>query len=198
MPAVWLAFFATPTQLARLSTPPNFLLMAAFMLHYFYRDLIFPWRIRGGKPTPFIVWLLAFVFCVYNGYMQTAYLLNEAPTDRAITPRLAAGLTLWLAGWAVNLRSDNALISLRKPSDKKGAYKIPRGGAIEYVSAANYAGEILEWAGWALASWSLPAAAFAVFTFCNLAPRGWRHHQWYRQKFPRYPRGRRAVIPFLW
>jgi hypothetical protein len=44
--------------------------MAAFMLHYFYRDLIFPLRLRGGKPTPFVVWAMAAVFCVYNGYMQ--------------------------------------------------------------------------------------------------------------------------------
>ena len=47
-----------------------------------------------------------------------------------------------------------------------------------FVSAANYTGEIIEWSGWALASWSLPAAAFAFFTFANLAPRGWRHHLW--------------------
>lgn len=59
--------------------------------------------------------------------------------------------------------------------------------------------EMVEWGGWALAAWpSLPAAAFAAFTFFNLAPRGWRHHLWYKQRFPRYPRERRAVIPFLW
>lgn len=38
----------------------------------------------------------------------------------------------------------------------------------------------VEWAGWAVAAYpSLPAVAFAVFTFSNLAPRGWRHHLWY-------------------
>lgn len=37
----------------------------------------------------------------------------------------------------------------------------------------------VEWAGWAVAAYpSLPAIAFAVFTFANLAPRGWRHHLW--------------------
>lgn len=59
--------------------------------------------------------------------------------------------------------------------------------------------QIVEWSGFALAAWpSLPAAAFAFFTFCNLAPRGWRHHQWYQRRFPRYPKSRRAVIPFIW
>lgn len=37
VPAVWLAFFATPDQLARLSAPANALLMALFLLHYLNR-----------------------------------------------------------------------------------------------------------------------------------------------------------------
>ncbi len=35
-------------------------------------------------------------------------------------------------------------------------------------------GEIIEWTGFAIASWSLPALAFAVFTFCNTGPRGYK------------------------
>ena len=174
--------------------------MGTFLLHYFNRDLIFPFRIRAGKPTPFIVWLLAAVFCVYNGYMQTRYLLEEAPLDTTahLHPRFLIGLSLWAIGWGINLHSDTILISLRKPTEKKGGYKIPRGGMFEYVSAANYFGEILEWFGWAVASGSLPAAAFAVFTFANLAPRGWKHHLWYKKQFKSYPKSRRAVLPFIW
>jgi 3-oxo-5-alpha-steroid 4-dehydrogenase len=66
------------------------------------------------------------------------------------------------------------------------------------VSGANYFGEIVEWCGYALAAQSLPATAFAVFTFANTAPRAWRHHQWYQEKFDDYPKNRWAVIPFLW
>ena len=70
----------------------------------------------------------------------------------------------------------SALLLMLPPA---AGYKIPRGGTFEYVSAANYFGEIVEWSGFALAAApSLPAAAFAFFTFANLAPRGWRHHQW--------------------
>ncbi|RYG55129.1 hypothetical protein EON66_06025 [archaeon] len=42
-----------------------------------------------------------------------------------------------------------------------------QGGLFELVSGANFFGEILEWAGFALAAWSLPTFAFAFFTFCN-------------------------------
>jgi hypothetical protein len=45
-------------------------------------------------------------------------------------------------------------------AEADAGYKIPRGGAFEVVSAANYFGEILEWAGFALAAYpSLPAGA---------------------------------------
>lgn len=32
-----------------------------------------------------------------------------------------------------------------------------QGGAFDFVSGANFFGEILEWAGYAVAAWSLPA-----------------------------------------
>ena len=76
-------------------------------------------------------------------------------------------------------------------------YKIPRGGCFEYVSGANYFGEMLEWCGYAVAANSLPAAAFAFFTISNIGPRGWQHHLWYKKHFLEYPKHRRAVIPFL-
>lgn len=37
VPAAWLAFFATPDQLARLSAPANALLMTLFLVHYLNR-----------------------------------------------------------------------------------------------------------------------------------------------------------------
>jgi hypothetical protein len=77
---------------------------------------------------------------------------------------------------------------------------VARGGLFEFVSAANYAAECLEWAGWALAAAPAPGpAAFAAFTFANLAPRAHAHHAWYQATFgARYPPHRRAIIPWLW
>lgn len=46
------------------------LLTAAFLSHYIYRVVIFPWRMRSGKGTPLSVWALAFLFCIVNGTLQ--------------------------------------------------------------------------------------------------------------------------------
>jgi hypothetical protein len=56
---------------------------------------------------------------------------------------------------------------------------------------------MVQWAGWALATWSLAGLAFAVYTGANLAPRALAHHAWYRQRFPDYPARRRALVPFV-
>lgn len=46
-------------------------LLACFMVHYFHRAFLYPLLVqRGGKPTPLLVWLMALVFCTYNGFMQ--------------------------------------------------------------------------------------------------------------------------------
>lgn len=144
----------------------------------------------------------------------------------------------------INIHSDHILRTLRKPGES--AYRIPRGraaphhpvpcrrdgdavvcccagGMFELVSGANFLGEIVEWCGYALATWSLPAFAFAFFTACSIGPRAYHHHRCvtadatkasagpvamttgspllscrdYKQRFEDYPRSRAAIIPFL-
>ena len=87
------------------------------------------------------------------------------------------------------------MFRLRQPGET--GYKIPRGGTYRWVSCPNYLGEMLQWLGWAIASWSLAGAAFAVFTLANLLPRAIAVHRWYKDEFPDYPPARRAVIPYL-
>ncbi|GFH11203.1 steroid 5-alpha-reductase DET2 [Haematococcus lacustris] len=118
-----------------------------------------------------------------------------APNSK-ISPLAAVGIAIQIVGWFNVMQADRILTSLRKPGET--GYKIPQGGPFRLVSAGNYASEILEWCGYALAARALPAAAFAFFAFCNLAPRAWRHHKWYLSKFEDYPKARRAVIPFVW
>nr|XP_002721861.1 3-oxo-5-alpha-steroid 4-dehydrogenase 1 [Oryctolagus cuniculus] len=181
----------------RLHHWPSRILLAMFLVHYMQRTLIFPFLIRGGKPTPVYACAMAFVFCAYNGYLQSRYLSQYAvyPDDWLTDPRFLSGFALWFLGLLINIHSDHILRNLRRPGET--GYKIPRGGLFEFVTAANYFGEITEWCGFALASWSLQGSAFAMFTFCVLLTRAEQHHQWYLEKFEDYPKFRKILIPFL-
>lgn len=58
----------------------------------------------------------------------------------------------------------------------------PTGGMFDYVSGANFLGEITEWVGFALAGHSVHSAAFAIFTAVVLASRAVAHHKWEYQR----------------
>eukprot|EP01006_Ploeotia_vitrea_P015315 TRINITY_DN43383_c0_g1_i1.p1 TRINITY_DN43383_c0_g1~~TRINITY_DN43383_c0_g1_i1.p1 ORF type:complete len:443 (-),score=9.66 TRINITY_DN43383_c0_g1_i1:212-1354(-) len=181
-------------------------LLGLYLLHYTNRSFIFPFLIRGGKPTRMVPFLMAFVFCCTNGWMQANYLLRhyDSPMVLSLQPegysenmaRLGVGTALFFLGMFINIQSDSILRNLRKPGET--SYKIPRGGAFEWVSGANFFGEIVEWFGFAVACGTLPAFAFSFFTFSNIGPRGFQHHKWYKQKFENYPKKRKAVIPYIW
>jgi len=191
------------------SSGPNKILLGMFIIHYIQRSIIYPvFRISGKnhQPTPVSVTILAFTYCFWNGFTQSLSLLvvNVYPDNWFSDPRFIVGCIIFITGFVINVSSDSTLLGLKGSgaSDKKEevikSYKIPYGGLFEYVSCANYFGEILEWTGFAVACWSLPAVAFAFYTFCNLGPRAQKHHEWYQQKFQDYPLNRKAVIPFVW
>lgn len=64
----------------------------------YFRACIFPFLIKGGKPTPFVPFVLAFVFCVVNGYLQCAYLLFHADygPDWMTKPHFWIGNTIFV------------------------------------------------------------------------------------------------------
>jgi protein-S-isoprenylcysteine O-methyltransferase Ste14 len=102
---------------------------------------------------------------------------------------------VFFLGWTANRHADLVLLRLR--DDGESGYRIPHGGLYRLVSCPNYLGEMLQWTGWAIATWSLAGMAFAIFTIANLLPRALSNHRWYRQQFEDYPVERRAIIPYL-
>ncbi|XP_066923523.1 3-oxo-5-alpha-steroid 4-dehydrogenase 1-like [Clytia hemisphaerica] len=170
----WLPGGYTRTQLFVLSW---------FICHYFQRSFIYSLSITGGKPTPFYAFFLAFVFCTGNGYMQArgALLLSDYPDDLLTKLRVTMGFVLFCLGMYSNMKCDHMLRNLRKPGET--GYKIPRGFLFDYISCGNFFGEIIEWIGFAIASWSSVSSAFAFFTIANLVPRAVTHHRFYHQKF---------------
>lgn len=75
----------------------------------------------------------------------------------------------------INVQADSILRNSRRQGET--GYKIPRGGAFEYVSGANFFGEIVEWFGYAFFANTLTAWAFCLFTMANTIPRALEHHR---------------------
>jgi steroid 5-alpha-reductase/3-oxo-5-alpha-steroid 4-dehydrogenase 1 len=135
----------------------------------------------GAKGVPLTTALLAILFNAANAACNAYAITHGALRHDAgwlTDPRFAIGVAIFLAGWAINLHSDAILRRLRAPGET--GYRIPRGGLYRFVSCPNYLGEIVEWCGWALATWTWAGAVFAFFTFANLFPRALSHHRWHR------------------
>jgi protein-S-isoprenylcysteine O-methyltransferase Ste14 len=95
----------------------------------------------------------------------------------------------------MHCQADHTIRMLRKPGGS--GYRIPGGGLFRWVGSPQYLGEIIQWIGWAIMTWSLAGLAFALFTICNLLPRAISNHRWYRQQFPDYPADRKILLPRL-
>lgn len=180
-------------------SPYIYFFIVLFFLHYLHRSFVFPAFIRTkGKKMPLAIALSAMGFNFMNGFGLGYYWGNFAdyPTNWLSDGRFIAGIVLFFGGMLLNIWADYHLISLRKEGET--GYKIPYKGAFEYVSCPNHLGEIIEWAGFALMTWSLPTLTFFIWTMANLIPRAWAHHAWYQARFPNYPLHRKAIFPFLW
>lgn len=171
-------------------------LLALWQLHYLTRTFVYPMRLREPqKRMPVAIVAMAIVFNTVNAYVNARWLseFGRYGNDWLLSPAFIAGSALFAAGFAVNQHADTILMRLREPGGT--GYRVPEGGLYRWVSCPNYLGEMLEWLGFALATLSPGAAAFALFTVANLGPRAVANHRWYRQQFPDYPPARRALIP---
>jgi 3-oxo-5-alpha-steroid 4-dehydrogenase 1 len=181
-------------------TLPVSVFFALWVIHYFNRSIVYPFRIKtDGKVMPVIIALSAISFNTINTWIVASHLGENWQmynTAWIYTPQFIVGIILFVSGFVINQYSDYLLINLRKPGET--GYKIPRGFLFEYISCPNLFGELIEWIGFFIMTWSLPTFTFALWTFANLAPRAVAHHNWYKEKFSDYPAGRKAFIPFIW
>ena len=182
-------------------TITNVIFLLMWEAHYIHRAFIYPFSLRDRwKRMPIMVSLMGAVFNLCNAYLNGRYLFDLSGSrysaEWLTKPQFIIGAILFLGGFIVNRHADNILHGLRGKGEL--GYKIPHGGLYRYISCPNYFGEILEWVGWAIATWSLTGLAFALWTFANLAPRARAHHKWYHNNFKEYPLERKALLPGLW
>lgn len=179
-------------------------IMAGFyLLHYFQRSFIFPLMMRGKSTMPVAIMAMGLIFNTLNAYLIGGWLYGEAPagmygTDWLWSPQFIIGTVVFLTGMAINLHSDHVIRNLRKPGDTK--HYIPRKGFYKYVTSANYFGELTEWIGYAILTWSPAGVLFAIWTFANLGPRAKSLTEKYEKEFgEEYTRlNKKHFIPFIW
>ena len=182
----------------RPTDPAALAFICMWELHYVHRAFVYPLRRRRlEQRMPVFIAALAFSTNIGINYLNARWVFTFGPElgpTWLCDARFLAGAALFLGGFLLNLHSDEILLRLRRAAR---GYAIPEGGAYRFVSCPNYLGELIEWAGWALATWSLPGLAFLTWSASNLVPRAVAHHRWYQSKFPDYPRRRKALVPFV-
>lgn len=183
---------------------PYLLFFLLFEMHYFQRSFVFPMLMRGNGKMPIVIMGLSVLWNLINGYIQGYWLFHFAPIYRPYDaswvsdPRFIIGTVIFITGFAINLHSDYVIRHLRKPGDTN--HYLPKKGLYKYVTSANYFGEITEWLGFAILTWSWAGVLFLWFTCCNLVPRAHSIYLRYEKEFPdEFDRKKlKRIFPFIY
>lgn len=193
-PVLMALFFFTSDQKGL----PQIIFILLWLSHYIHRTFIYPFTQSGSnKSYPVILVCMALIFNCFNGFINGYGVFHLLSYDSSWinTWQFPAGGVIFISGFIINKTADEKLRRLRNGNRQE--YVIPTGWLFNYISCPHYFGEIIEWGGWAIMTWSLPGFAFFLFTFANLFPRAMTSHKWYKVKFAEYPPERKAVIPFI-
>ena len=187
-----------------------YVMAGLFLLHYFQRSFIFPLLMKGKSTTPIAIMAMGMVFNTLNSFLIAGWMFGipglmpaQAPdgyytSEWFFDPRFIIGTVIFIVGMAININSDHVIRNLRKPGDTK--HYIPKKGMYKYVTSANYFGELVEWTGYAILTWSPAGLLFAVWTFANLGPRAKSLTAKYEEEFgEEYTSlNKKNLIPFIW
>jgi 3-oxo-5-alpha-steroid 4-dehydrogenase 1 len=160
---------------------------------------------------PVGIMCLGISFNILNAMMQGYWIFHvayiqkspalfvKAGTNWFCSWQFILGTCLFVAGYFINLRSDYIIRHLRKDPNDTNHY-FPKGFMFNYVTSANYFGELIEWLGFAILTWSVSGLVFFIWTFANLVPRAHATYKRYQKEFPEEMANRKLkrVVPFIY
>lgn len=187
--------------------PVPLIFLIIFEIHYFERVFIFPFLMKGKNKMPLSIMFMGITFNILNAMMQGYWIFFEAfrinpnayPVSWLWSPQFIIGISLFFIGFVINIHSDHIIRNLRK-NDEDTKHYLPKGGMFNYVTSANYFGELIEWLGFAIMTWSVAGLVFFIWTFANLVPRASSIYKKYQTEFRDEMKGRqlKRVFPFLY
>jgi 3-oxo-5-alpha-steroid 4-dehydrogenase 1 len=196
IPIAYTIVALTPSALA-------ILFMSLYALHYVYRSFIFPAVLKGNSKMPLAITAMGATFNFTNSTLLCASVVafpKESYTDicsYAGNWNFWLGIVLFFMGMYTHMKADHTIRNLRKPGDTN--HYLPKGGLFDYVTSANYFGELLEWTGFAILLCNPAAWMFVWWTAANLVPRAHAINKKYRAEFGNEQVGKRKrVIPFIY
>ncbi|XP_073228020.1 probable very-long-chain enoyl-CoA reductase art-1 [Porites lutea] len=111
------------------------------------------------------------------------------------------GLALFLFNKYGNFVIHCALRDLRPPGTKERKIPYPTSNPLtqlfRFVSCPNYTYETGSWIAFSVMTQTLTAVLFTLFGFYQMAVWAIGKHRNYRKEFEDYPKGRKAIVPFL-
>ncbi|XP_022719952.1 very-long-chain enoyl-CoA reductase-like [Durio zibethinus] len=171
------------------------LLRSAISIHFFKRVLesLFVHKYSGEMPFDTMIVILLSYFSasalmIFNQHLTMG--LPEPPVDLKYP-----GILLFLIGISGNFYHHYLLSKLRSKGAKE--YKIPKGGLFDIVICPHYLFEVLVFWGFAFISQTLYSFSCSLGTSFYLLGRSYATRRWYLSKFEDFPKGVKAMIPFV-
>lgn len=177
---------------------PQAAFVGLYCLHYLYRSVVYPRRLRTSEQQcSLVLVLLTWSYYIPMGYFLGTHLALHEPTiATAFHPAIVIGLAVFAVGLVSTIVHDEILIRLRSTPSRE--YAIPMHGLFRYSSNAHYFSEFVEWTGFAIMVMTLPAFVHLLAVFTLMLPQALKTHSWYQHHFGAgYPGNRTAFFPFL-
>jgi len=175
---------------------------ACWSIHYVKRllETIFVHRFSHATMPMFNLFKNCSYYWGFAGYVS--YHVNHP----LYTPPLAElqvyiGLGIFAFSELGNLSIHILLRNLRPPGSKVRKIPYPDSNPLtllfHMVSCPNYTYEFYAWSGFTIMTQTLPAAAFTAAGLFQMTIWALGKHRNYKKEFKNYPRGRKAIIPFV-
>jgi hypothetical protein len=179
----------------------NITFYVLWMCHCVHRGIIHPWIMNyGNNKTPIGIPIAGLFPNLLFSYLNADWIGSASyKSDYYTDPRFIIGILLFLIGFCINRAVDFTLRNIRSRGDYLGErYFISEGCLFKRISCPNFLGEMLEWFGWAVGTWSPAGVVWFMFRCGTFIPQSKQYHDWYKGRFPDYIKNRKALIPFIY